>query len=98
MEYVDSPLWDTLKYVAETADKQGVIGFDFRVAPDGKFEFFPKNSKTNPVSLTEKIESARYRKDISRIRNKITIYGLANKSLPTDKVSWTRSLTPYDGA
>jgi hypothetical protein len=97
LEYTDSPLWDILKYIAETADKAGVIGYDFRIAPDGKFEFFPKNSKVNSVSLSEKIEVGRYRKDISRVRNKITIYGLSDKSIPADKVSWTRSLTPSDG-
>jgi hypothetical protein len=47
--------------------------------------------------LTERIEQIEYRTDISRVRNKITIYGLADKSVPTDKVSWTRSLTPSDG-
>ncbi|MCS7115138.1 MAG: hypothetical protein N0A00_07075, partial [Candidatus Bathyarchaeota archaeon] len=47
------PVWDIIRYIAETADKNGVIGFDFRVAPDGKFEFFPRNSKTSPVSLTD---------------------------------------------
>ncbi len=45
LDYKDSPVWDILKYIAETADKSGVIGYDFRVAPDGRFEFFPKNSR-----------------------------------------------------
>jgi hypothetical protein len=97
LEYDGTPVWDILKYIAESADKNGVIGFDFRVAPDGKFEFFPRNSKTSPVSLTEKIEVSEYRKDIHRIRNKIMIYGLADKSAPIDKDSWTESLTPSDG-
>jgi hypothetical protein len=59
--------------------------------------FFPKNSKTSTVSLSEKIESSEYRKDIHRIRNKIMIYGIADKSVPADKDSWTESLTPADG-
>jgi hypothetical protein len=45
LEYENTPVFDILKYIAESADKQGVIGFDFRVAPDGKFEFFPKTAK-----------------------------------------------------
>jgi hypothetical protein len=97
LEYSDSPLWDILKYIAESADKEGVISYDFRVAPDGKFEFFPKNSKTTSVSLSEKIEVSQYRKDISRVRNKIMIYGIADKSVPLDKDAWTESLTPTDG-
>jgi hypothetical protein len=53
LEYEDSPVWDILKYVAESADKTGTIGFDFRVSPDGKFEFFPKLSKTNSTVITD---------------------------------------------
>jgi len=98
LEYENTPVFDILKYIAESADKNGVIGFDFRVAPDGKFEFFPRNSKTSPVSLTDKIEVSEYRKDIHRIRNKITVYGVADKSVPSDKDAWTESLTPTDGS
>ena len=98
LEYSDSPVWDILKYIAESSDLAGIIGFDFRVAADGKFEFFAKNSKSSSVSLSEKIEVSEYRKDIHRIRNKIMIYGIADKSVPLDKDSWTESLTPADGA
>ncbi|MEM3731733.1 MAG: hypothetical protein QXE74_08190 [Candidatus Bathyarchaeia archaeon] len=98
LEYQDTPVWDIIKYIAESADKQGVIGFDFRIAPDGKFEFFPKNSKTSPVSLSEKIEAYEYRKDIHRIRNKIMVYGLADKSVPLDKDAWTENLSCSDGS
>jgi hypothetical protein len=99
LEYEDSPVWDILKYIAESADDGGVIGFDFRVAPDGKFEFFPKNSKSNATVIVENIDDvADYEKDIARVRNYIKVYGLADKCYPTDKVSWTRSLTPADGA
>lgn len=98
LEYEDSPVWDILKYVAESADKAGTIGFDFRVAPDGKFEFFPKLTKTNSTVITENIDNtAEYEKDITRIRNKIVVWGLADKSLPSNKVAWTRSLTPSEG-
>jgi hypothetical protein len=98
LEYDNTPVFDILKNVAESADKSGVIGFDFRVAPDAKFEFFPKNSKTSQFSLSEKIESSEYRKDIHRIRNRITVYGVADKSIPADKDAWTESLTPTDGS
>ncbi len=98
LEYDGSPVWDILKYIAESADDSGVIGFDFRVAPDGKFEFFPKLSKTNATVIVENIDdNAEYEKDIHRVRNSIYVYGLADKSYPTDKVSLTRSLTPADG-
>ena len=97
LEYSDSPVWDIMKYIAQSADKAGVIGYDFRMAPDGKFEFFPMYSKSNATDLTDRMEQIEDRKDITRVRNKITIYGLADKSIPSDKVSWTRSLTPSDG-
>ncbi|MGQ9506528.1 MAG: hypothetical protein ACUVTB_01555 [Candidatus Bathycorpusculaceae bacterium] len=98
LEYENTPVFDIIKYIAESADKQGVIGFDFRVAPDGKFEFFPKNSKTSSISLSEVIEEYEYRKDIHGVRNKITVYGIAEKPSPTDKDAWTESLTPSDGS
>jgi hypothetical protein len=92
LEYENTPVWDIIKYIAESSDKNGVIGFDFRVAPDGKFEFFPKNSKTSPVSLSEKIEDSEYRKDILRIRNRIRVYGCQGKNFPADLDSWSESL------
>jgi hypothetical protein len=97
LEYENTPAWDILKFIAGSADLAGVIGYDFRVAPDGKFEFFPRNSKSSSVSLTEKIEVSEYRKDIHSVRNKITVYGVVDKSVPSDKDAWTESLTPTDG-
>jgi len=97
LKYTDSPVWDILTYIAGSADKAGVIGYDFRVAPDGKFEFFPKNSKAVLDIFGEKIEVSEYRKDISRIRNKIRVYGIADKSVPLNKDDWTEELTPADG-
>ncbi len=98
LAYEDTPVIDILQYIAESADKAGVIGYDFRVAPDGKFEFFPKNSKTSAVSLSEKIEQSEYGRDIHRVRNRIAVYGVADKSMPLNKDAWTESLTPADGA
>jgi hypothetical protein len=97
LEYSDTPVIDIIKYIASTADKGGVIGFDFRVAPDGKFEFFAKNSKTSSVNLTDAIEESDYSKDSLRIRNKVTIKGAPDKSNPADKDADTESLTPTDG-
>jgi hypothetical protein len=97
LEYENTPAWDILRFISGSADLAGVIGYDFRVAPDGRFEFFSRNSKTSSVSLSEKIETSEYRKDISAVRNKITSYGVADKSVPSDKDAWTESLTPDDG-
>jgi hypothetical protein len=98
LEYSNTPVMDILQEIASSADKSGVIGYDFRIAPDGKFEFFPKNSKTSQVSLSERIESSEYSKDILRVRNRISVYGATDKSVPSDKDLWTESLTPTDGA
>jgi len=98
LEYENTPVFDILKYIAESADKAGVIGYDFRVEHDAKFAFFPKNTKTSPISLSELIETSEYHKDIHGVRNKITVYGAAEKARPTDKDAWTESLTPADGA
>ncbi|MCW3998754.1 MAG: hypothetical protein NWE93_00760 [Candidatus Bathyarchaeota archaeon] len=98
LEYSDTPVIDILREIADSADKSGVIGFDFRVSPDAKFEFFPKNSKTSAVSLSERIETSEYIRDITRVRNRVTVYGAADKSVPADKDQWTESLSPSGGA
>ena len=89
LEYENTPVFDILKYIADSADKQGVIGYDFRITPDAKFEFFPRNSKTSPLSLSEKIEEYEYCKDIHGIRNRITVYGAAGRINPPNKDTWT---------
>jgi hypothetical protein len=97
LEYENTPVFDILRDIAESADNAGVIGYDFRVAPDAKFEFFPRNSKTSSVSLTERVEQSEYSLDVHRVRNKAVVYGVADKSVPADKDAWTESLTPTDG-
>ncbi len=92
LEYENTPVFDILKYIAGSADKAGVLGFDFRVAPDGKFEFFPRNSKTSSVSLSERLEVSEYRKSIFRRRDKIYVYGAAEKKYPSDGDAWTETL------
>ncbi len=46
LSYSDTPVMDILREIAGSADKAGVIGYDYRVAPDGKFESTPKTQKT----------------------------------------------------
>jgi hypothetical protein len=94
----DTQVWDLLQKIASECDKNGVIGYDFRTMPDGKFEFFPRGTKTSPISLTDKVESYAYWKEIIAIRNKVTIYGVADKSSPLDKTEIVESLTPASGA
>jgi len=92
LEYENTPVFDILKYIAKTADKSGTIGFDFRVAPDCKFEFFQRNNKTSSVSLSERLEVSEYRKSIFRKRDKIFVYGAAEKKYPSNGDSWTETL------
>jgi len=92
LEYENTPVMDILKFIADSADKAGVIGFDFRVAPDGRFEFFPHNSKTSTVSLSERLEASEYRRSVFRKRDKVFVYGAAEKKYPGDGDSWTETL------
>ena len=92
LEYEDTPVMDILKYIAGSADKAGVIGFDFRVAPDAKFEFFPRNSKTSSVSLSERLLVSEHEDSIFRKRDKIFIYGAAEKKYPINGDSFTETL------
>jgi hypothetical protein len=95
LEYENTPVFDVLQYIASSADKNGVVGFDFRVEPDAKFAFFPRNSKTGPVSLSELIESSEYTRDIHRIRNRIMTYGARGRPYPldVDGQPWSDSLS-----
>jgi hypothetical protein len=97
LEFNSTPVMDVLQQIASSADKSGVIGYDFRVAPDGKFEFFPQNSKTSAVSLSERVETSEYTKQVSRIRNKVTVFGASDKSVPSDKDLWTEAVSNADG-
>jgi len=92
LEYENTSIFDVLKYIAKTADKTGSIGFDFRVAPDGKFEFFSRNSKTSSVSLSERLEVGEYRRSIFRKRDKVLVFGAAEKKYPSNGDSWTETL------
>jgi hypothetical protein len=98
LEYQDTPVMDILREIADSADKAGVIGYDCRVAPDAKFEFFPRGSKISSVSLNERIEVSEYARDITRVRNRTAVYGAPDKSVPAGKDQWTETLSIADGA
>jgi len=97
LEFANTPVFDIIRQIADSADKGGVIGYDFRIAPDGKFEFFKRNSKTSSISLTDRIEVSEYSLDIHRLRNKIYVYGAAEKKLPSDanEDGWTESTSGW---
>ena len=95
LDYDNTTLWDILKYIAETADLNGAIGYDFRVAPDGKFEFFPLNSKAASISLINIPEVADYKKDIARVRNKIYVFGAAEKVYPVSMDLFTEGTSGW---
>jgi hypothetical protein len=95
LEYEDTPAWDIIKYISETADLSGIIGYEFRVAGDGNVEWFPKGSKAAPFLLNENFAVASYSKSVSRKRDKIKVLGAALQKLPTDE-SWTEKLDIND--
>jgi hypothetical protein len=95
LDYDNTTLWDILKYIAETSDLNGAIGFDSRVAPDGKFEFFPLNSKAASVSLINVPEVTGYKKGITRIRNKIYVFGAAEKVYPVSMDLFTEGTSGW---
>ncbi len=97
MDIDTQAVWDVLKRVAADSDDGGVIGFDFRVAPDGIFEFFHRGAKSSSVSFADLIEDAQVDIDILSIRNKVTIYGANTKTSPADKDEIVESLTPASG-
>ena len=97
LRYDDVNVFDILKEIASLCDKDGVIGFDFRITYDGKFEFFHRGSRTSPVSLTDLIEEAEWRKEIYRLRHRVTVYGKALSPVPADRDAWTEGGTVPSG-
>lgn len=98
LEYEDTPIWDILRYVAGSASKSGTIGFEMRVEYDGKFAFFPKETKTSPITLTDLIEKAQYIIDGERIRDWIKVRGAAEKPNVADKDFGTDMADPHTGS
>ncbi len=95
VEYNEKPVFDILTDIAgATVSGSGVIGYTFRIASDGKFEFFPTGTKTNSSTLNDNnIETVKPESKSSRIRNKIRVYGTADKSIPLDKDTYTEALS-----
>jgi hypothetical protein len=96
LESINKPLKDILDKIAATADKAGIIGFDYRVEYDGLFAFFASGSKTSPINLMDVIKYSNYRRTVHRFRNRIYIYGAQEKTDPLDMDSWTESLNDWD--
>jgi hypothetical protein len=87
LEYDYTSPFDILKYISESADLDDVIGFDARIAPDGKFEWFARGSKTSSVDVTEEANLGTYERSILPVRNKIWVFGNKLAQLkPTIKV------------
>jgi len=97
LDYDKTKLKDPLDFIAKTADKAGVIGFDYRVEYDGLFAFFARGSKTSPISLTDVIKYSNYRRTVHRFRNRIYVYGATEKVIPYNADYWTESLSNEDG-
>jgi len=88
-----------IKDVCENAKTSGgAVGFDGYVDPAGNMHVFKRGKYTSSVSLTEKIEHYKKEDDVHRVRNKIKVYGAAERAYPLDKDAWTESLTPADGS
>jgi hypothetical protein len=97
LRYDDVNVFEILKEIAAQCDKNGVIGYDFRITHDGKFEFFQRGSRTSPVSLQDLIEEAEWRKEIYRLRHRVTVYGKALSPDPADRDAWTEGDTVPSG-
>jgi len=88
-----------IKDVCENAKTSGgAVGFDGYIDPAGNVHIFKRGKYTSSVSLTEKIEHYKKEDDVHRVRNKIKVYGAAERAHPLDKDAWTESLTPADGS
>jgi len=59
---------------------------------------FKRGKYTSGVSLAERIEHYKKEDDVHRVRNKIKVYGAAERAYPLDKDLWTESSTPADGS
>lgn len=95
-EYDDTPVNDALLDAAKASDINGVIGFEIRTTTEGKFQFYPVGAKVrNDLDITEILEAAEWEDDITRVRNKIKVYGAYFKHYPDDLTSWATSLTGW---
>ena len=79
-------VYDLVKYIADvTSSVGGVIGFDLRIEYDGNFAFLPRGTNTEPYSpLTGECQLERYDRSIAQVKNKIWVYGKADKPFPLE--------------
>jgi hypothetical protein len=91
LTYMDKPAHDILKDIASDSDLSGAIGYDFRVAPDGLFEFFPRASKAWAGSATDWIENSSYKLAVTAVRNCVKVFGWKGAFMPRQRDRWTGS-------
>jgi hypothetical protein len=98
LKYTNSSITDILNYLASCCDLNGVIGYEYRVEPDGLFSFFPIGAMPNSVNLSGLIEHSEYNEDISRVENMISVFGVASKPNVASEDFGTDESTPYIGS
>jgi hypothetical protein len=98
LKYTNSSITDILNYLASCCDLNGVIGYEYRVEPDGLFSFFPIGAMPNSINLSGLIEHSEYNEDISRVENMISVFGVASKPNVASQDFGTDESTPYIGS
>jgi len=83
MDYIYETLFDIIKFISETASTSGgVIGYDSRIEYDGKYAWLPRGHVTESYDLSGEVQLERYLDDAQRIKNKIWVFGKADKPFP----------------
>ena len=98
LKYTNSSITDILNYLASCCDLNGVIGYEYRVEPDGLFSFFPIGAMPNSINPSGLIEHSEYNEDISRVENMISVFGVASKPNVASQDFGTDESTPYIGS
>jgi len=97
VEYDEVKPKTVIDEIAEKASNPaGIKGFDIYETPSGVLVGHLKNS-LDFVSPISSITPENYSKseDVHRIKNKIKVYGARERTNPSDKDSWTESLTNW---
>jgi len=85
MLFTHETVFDIIKFITDTADTGGTIGYDSRIEYDGKYAWLPRGHVTESnFDLTAEVQLERFLDDATRIRNKITVFGKADKPYPLD--------------
>lgn len=80
-----TPITDLLK---KGQDAFGNVGFMGYIDPDAKLHVFKKGAHSSSVDLTDKILRYTTKDDVHRVRNRQTVYGSQDKTLPTNSDLW----------